>query len=468
MKYCSIVFSLLGIAVFLSIHSATSLGQRQSTAQPATVAPGGNSTMTNLPGDVTGPEATADTNSLDSIPEVRQGLELLNSGERAKAAELFAAAYKKRPDLIPAGAAVAVAMFNEKRFDQTRYWLERTIDDCPDDPEAYLALAEIAQLEGRLYEAKILAAQGLTLTGQYKSNPERQKKLAIRGQLVLIMVSEKKENWEDAKTRLEALIARVPDESEYLTRLGVVLFQMNDLEKSLKVFGQAIEKGAPLPPPYALVAQLLNQKGRTSEAVTYINEAIKANPGNFQVASIAANLAVQWEKIPQAKKYADTALKLKPDSLDAQAMCGLIALYEQNYEQAQKYYEGILKEDPNNFYGINGLALALCEQKDETKVGMGLAYAKRNAEANPNSIDALSTLAWVSFKAGQVDTAETILNRVQSTGVISAAGAYYLAEIKQHKGEKELATTLANAALSTKNNYPKKAAAQELLQKLQK
>ena len=56
----------------------------------------------------------------------------------------------------------------------------------------------------------------------------------------------------------------------------------------------------------------------------------------------------------------------------------------------------------------------------------------------------------------------------QSSGQISAAGAYYLAEIKQQKGDTELAATLANAALSTKNNYPKKVAAQELLNRLQR
>jgi len=175
---------------------------------------------------------------------------------------------------------------------------------------------------------------------------------------------------------------------------------------------------------------------------------------------------VQWEKIPEAKKYAEQARQLKPDSLEAQAMCGLIALYEKNYEQAEKYYEAILKEEPGNFYGLNGLALALCEQQDQTKVGMALAYAKRNAEANPQSIDALSTYAWALFKSGQIDQAENILKNVQNSGVISAAGAYYFAEIKQRKGENEQAAILANAALSTKNNYPKKVAAQELLQKL--
>ena len=462
-----IPLAVITLVVFLAIGDINpAWGQAARTTAPA--ANVDNSELFNMPSDATPPIAADDPNSLDSIPEVREGLELLKTGERIKAAELFAAAYKKRPDLTPAGTAIAVQMFNERRFDQTRYWLEKTVDDCPDDPEAFITLAEVAQLEGRLYEAKLLASQGLTLASQYKSNPERQKKLAVRGQLVLIMISEKKENWEDAKVRLETLIARIPDEPEYYTRLGVVLFQMNDLKKSLELFGQAIEKGAQLPPPYALVAQLLQQKDRKKEAMTYMNEAIKTNPKNFQVASVAANLAIQWEMIPQAKKYADLALQLKPDSLDAQAMCGLIALFESNYEQAQKYYEGMLKQEPNNFIGKNGLALALCEQTDKNKIGMAVAYAQQNAESNPQSIGALSTWAWASLKAGEVETAEKILNRIQNSGVISAEGAYYLAEVKQLQGNKEQATILANAALTAKNNYPKKLAAKELLQKLQK
>lgn len=411
---------------------------------------------------------TSDPNALDSIPEVREGLEFLKTGEREKAAEKFAAAYKKRPDLAPAGVAVAVALANEKRFDQVRYWLEKSVDDCPNDPEAYVILAEVAEAEGRLLEARLLADQTATLVGNYKSNPERQKKIAQRSQLVLVKIAEKKENWTEAKSRLEALIGRAPNEAEYYTRLGVIYFQMNDLKKSLETFGTAIEKGSKLPPPYALVAQLLDQKGRTPEAKTYMSEAIKTNSNHFQVLSIAANLAVKWELVSQAKVYADRALKIQPDSLDAMAMCGLIALYEKDFVQAQKYYEDILKQQPNNFYGRNGLVLALCEQQDPQKIQLALDTAQQNAQQNPQSIEAISTFAWAAFKAGQTESAEQLLNRVQSTGVISATGVYYLAEIKSKQGNAEQALALINVALGTKNNYPKRSAAMELQQNLQK
>lgn len=423
------------------------------------------SAISSIPGGPTA-QSTSDQNSLDSIPEVRDGLELLNAGDREGAAVKFAQAYEKRPDLVPAGVAVAIALFNEKKFDQVRFWLEKTVDDCPEDPEAYIVLAEVAQVEGRFLEARMLSMQGLSYASKYTKNAERQKKLAQRGQLVLIAVAERKEKWEDAKTRLDRLVAAAPNEADFETRLGVVLFQMGNMNGALECFNRAIQKGAQLPLPEALLAQLLDQKGKKEEAYKLIIDAARSNPNDFQVMSIAAHLALKWESVSGAKQFADRALKIKPDSTEAKGMCGLIALYEKNFNEAQKYYEEILREKPDDFNGRNGLALALCEQPDPQKLNHALSNAKLNVQANPQSLDALTTFAWVLHKSGQVDDAENILAQVYNTGVISATGAYYLAEIREMRGNKEQAKTLAEAALSTNNNYPKKIAAKELLQRV--
>ncbi len=403
-------------------------------------------------------------NSLDSIPEVRQGLEFLKKGDRAQAAAQFATAYQKRPDLVPAGIAIATAFFNEQKFDQVRFWLEQTVEDCPNDPEAYVILAEVAQSEGRTLEARMLAQEGLVLASRYANNPERQKKLALRGQLVLVLVAEGKQRWAEAQERLERMVQGAPDEPEYWIRLGVVFFQQNDMQKALNAFNQASSKGTTVPHPYAIVAQLYDQKGNTKEAERYLNEALKLNQNDFQIMSIAAQLATKWDHVSEARQYAERALKLKPDSYEAKAMCGLLALYERNYPIAQGYYEAMVKEKPDDFAGKNGLALALCEQQDATKTARALTLAKENAQANPASIDALTTLAWANYKSGQTAQAEQILLQIHQSGVMSAVGAYYLAEILNAKGESEQAAALTNAALSTNMNFPKKSDA-TLLQK---
>lgn len=412
-------------------------------------------------------QLSADQDSLHSIPEVQEGLKLLDENKRDEAAAKFVEAYKKRPDLPPAGAALAVALFNNKQFDQVRYWLERTVDDCPSDPEVYIILAEVARMEGRLLEARLLANQGLGLCAKYEANPERRSKLALRGQLVRVMVSEAKQEWPEARQRLEQMIAQNPEEAEYYTRLGVVCFQMDDMKTALECFTRAIEKGAPLPPPQALAAILLEQKGKTNEAKQYLNAAIKADVNNYEVLMVGAQLSLKWELIEEARKLADRAAKIKKDSLDAQALCGLIAAYEKKYEIAQQHYEAILKENPNHFVARNGLALALCEQDDPAQIQKAVAFALQNFQANQQSMDAISTYAWTLFKAGQVDQAENIFKQLQAkTGVITPMIAYYLAEINSARGQTDQAKAFANAALETTGNYPKKVATRELLQQL--
>ena len=409
---------------------------------------------------------TSDPNSLDSLPEVRDGLELLRTGDREGASVKFAQAYQKRPDLTPAGVAVAVALFNNKQFSEVRYWLEKTVETCPNDPETYIILAEVAQAEGRFTEAKMLTEAGTKLASAYKDNNERRTKLGLRARLVLAMIAEKKGKFDEAQKHLETIINASP-EADYFTRLAVVQFQQDDLKSSLDTFGKAIEKGAQLPPPYALLAQLLDQKNKQADAKKYIDAAVQRGADDYKVVSVAAHLYTKWGLLPQAKSFADKALSLKPDAIEAKQMCGLIALYDRRYADAQKYYENVLTQTPNDFGAGNGLALALCEQGDPQKVAQSVNTAKQLAQGNPNSIDALSTLAWTLFKAGEAEQAEQLLLRVRSTGVMSATGAYYLAEILQARGDNEQAKALADVSLSTDNNYPKKSAAVALQKKLQ-
>ncbi|MGL6226303.1 MAG: tetratricopeptide repeat protein [Thermoguttaceae bacterium] len=427
--------------------------------------PTGNVPVETTPAVVNSVESAGvpNSNSLDSIPEVREGLELLKQGERVQAAAKFAAAYQKRPDLIPAGLAVAVALANQRRFDQVRFWLEQTTEDCPNDPEAFIVLAEIAQNEHRLLEAKMLASQGLSVASKYTANPERQKNLALRGQMVFILIAERKERWTEAKERLERLIQGNPDANELLVRLGFVYFHLNDLQKSLNTFNQAKTKGVDLTSPYAIIAQLYDQKGNMQEATRYLNEAVKTGSSDPIVLAIASQMNLKWNNLADARKYAEQLLNVKPDSLDAKAVLGLIALYEKNYPLAESYYESIVKDQPEEFAGKNGLALSLCEQDGE-KVKQAVEIAQELVKRHPQSMDALTTFAWVAYKVGNAEQAEQIMRQIQQNGVITAAGAYYLAEILAKKGDTATAKQLVAAALSTPLNYPKKSDA-ELLQK---
>jgi Tfp pilus assembly protein PilF len=86
----------------------------------------------------------------------------------------------------------------------------------------------------------------------------------------------------------------------------------------------------------------------------------------------------------------------------------------------------------------------------------------------PRQPEALATLGWTLYKAGQVDQAEQVLGRVFATGNISAATAYYMARIAVQRGRTDQAKRLLQSALDTSGNFAKRDEAEALLEQLSK
>ena len=373
---------------------------------------------------------------------------------------------KDHPELPPAQVILAQFYASANQAARVRSSLEQAVAETPSDPEAYLILADLALREGRLTEAGLLYAQGNKLADALRDPNPRKQSLSGRAKLGLASVAEARRDWQGAQGYLDALLTSEPDNASLLQRLGRALFHLEKPDEALVKLRAAAEVDKNALPAEVLLAQLHQQAGLTEKAAALIGEAIEANPEDFNTRLTAAQWAMSAQRLDEATRHADAAVNLDPDSMEAKLLRGTVALFSGDYQTAESDLEAVHLHSPASFAAGNNLALALCEQNDELKKQRALEYAQVNGRQYPKQKEALSTLGWVLYKAGQLDNAERVLREAAAGAGASGDTAYYLARVLIDRGQSGEAKPLLAAALKTKLSFLYKQDAQNLLEKL--
>jgi Tfp pilus assembly protein PilF len=403
-----------------------------------------------------------------TAPQVAEAVELFRNRNFGDALEKLKEAYKANPELPPPWVFMAQLYSSANISGGVRPALEKAVEETPKDPEAYLILGELALRERRPAEAGLLLERGMELTAQYSASAERKKALQQRGHRALATLAERRQDWKKATTHLEALSKAQPENAQVMVRMGRALFFLDQLEPAKQWLDAAAKANPQVLPSDAVLAQLHQQRGNQEKAATHLAAALKTHADDLQTQLAAARIELNNGNLEAASQHAAKALELDSDSGAAALISGMIALSQQNFDQAAARFQDVALQAPNNFAASNGLALALCEQESDDAKRRALEYAQSNVRKFPRQPEALATLGWTLYKAGQVDQAEQVLGRVFATGNISAATAYYMARIAVQRGRTDQAKRLLQSALDTSGNFAKRDEAEALLEQLSK
>jgi len=402
--------------------------------------------------------------------EVAKGVEAALKGDVADAEKFFAVAVAKKPGSRPGGIDAAMAFadptFDQHHFGRLRFWLEKTTDDYPNDPEAFLLLGDMALSEGRLLETKMLAELAAKLVEKFDVDVRRQKSLRIYAEKLLAGVCEQKKNWNEARKRFTTLCELDPTSGEHSYRLGLVLYRLGLKDDAVQSLTEAASKNADVPPPLIVLAQLAEAEGKTDEAVKLLAEALEKDGENLRALIAAADLELRWNHLPKVRELVEKAHKIDPTAVAPRMTLGIVDLYDGKFEDAEEKFAAIVAVLPEDVSALIGLTLALCEQTDVNQLRRAYTYAKANADKNPESVDAQVTLAWVYVKANYPAEAEKILTQLFDVGDLNSTGAYYLAVVYVQQNRKDEAVMFLKNALTMKGNFPKRMAAEMLLKSL--
>ncbi len=123
--------------------------------------------------------------------------------------------------------------------------------------------------------------------------------------------------YSDARPDLERRVAAHPDDLEAQYLLGLVAFQLQDVEAAARhlraVVGRRPDDGLAL----KLLARALAASGAASQAVSYLERAVRAAPRDAEAWSLLGRLHQDGQRFPAAARALERALQLNPADVRA-------------------------------------------------------------------------------------------------------------------------------------------------------
>jgi len=438
-----------------------------------------------LRADPIGLDAMAPAAGAEKIQEVEDAAARFNKQDYAGAFKHLQEAANTHPELSP--AEVIMAQFSFQAWQQAgqqgqqnanlilamRNWLEKGVQQNPDDPEAYLVLGEIALQEGRVTETDLLYNKAAGLMATFKGNAKRKQGLQPRILGGQAAVAEAHQDWGGAQKLLEAWLKLDAKNASIMQRLARALFQQKKPTESLDMLRKAKDADSQVLTPEARLSLFYEAFPDHKNAVKWMEIALKTAKDDLPTLLVAAQWALETDQLDKAKEWAAAAMQSKdqksPQAIQAKILRGVVALFQQDYKEAELYFESAVLQSPSNFAASNNLALALIEQtKDPQKQRRALEYADENSKKYPRSAEAASTYGWILFRSGKVELAERALTTALSAGSVSADTAFYLASVYASTDRPEEAKRFLKAALESKRPFTKKDDAKLLLERLER
>ncbi len=417
-------------------------------------------------GEVAQEAQTAEGGVPGASPEAEAAVDAYLAGKPELAYRLLKELYDANPDSDPPGVMLALLYSNNERFLEMRRELEKTAEDYPGDPEAFLQLAGIDVREGRYLEARLLLDRADELNAEYAARfPESTRIVYLREETLNVraLLAERRGRYDEAAELTQKVVDANPKNVQARWNLGYLAVKRNRLDDAEKAFDQAAELDERLWPGWLQTATTLDAEDRLDEAF----ERLQSQGALIETASRReraqlARLYLRWNKLDEAASLVGELEAEGKNDFDGWALRGWVALYAGGYAVAEDAFRRATFIDGTSFEASNGLALALLDQRNKEKLAQARAIAAKNYRTYPDSQDAAATYAWTLFLSGAAREADAIFGPALDSGEFSPTVAYYLAEIANVRGDKSLALTLLDLALRQKGNFPKRAAAVEL------
>ncbi len=143
------------------------------------------------------------------IPELREGMNLLQQGKVADAVKKFHEAYMKNPKLPNEYVMLYRIFAQTNQGNAAKQSLDRAAFEYPSDPEPWVIFGEMALNEGRLAESQLEFAKASQSLEKY-TNADRKPMLQQQALSGMAAVSERREQWKQAQNLLEELLKSSP------------------------------------------------------------------------------------------------------------------------------------------------------------------------------------------------------------------------------------------------------------------
>ena len=225
---------------------------------------------------------------------------------------------------------------------------------------------------------------------------EKFTKIALIIVLITIFVNatltwERNKIWKDEYTLWSDCIKKAPCKARTHDNLGLALAASGRTEEAISHYQTAIKINPSHYSAYCNLGAALAASGKTEEAILNYQTAIKINP-NYDNAYYNLALVLKDQgQIEQAEKYFRETIHLNPYYPDAHNNLGIILeVYQKKYDEAICHYYEELKIQPDNFGTHYNLGIALIkkgEREEAIKHFQKAILLKPNYEPARQALD---------------------------------------------------------------------------------
>jgi predicted Zn-dependent protease len=389
------------------------------------------------------------------------------AGPQDEAIRQFDEIRAKKTDFPPSGLIVAGLFFGAGDAVKARQWLEQTVVDYPAYPTTWSGLSRMAINEKRFADAEAILAMSdrLNQEGDWSEEQHRLFRKEFLDGMADVAIA--RMNFDAARGYLLEFQEMAPDNSSIALRLAQVEFDAGDVDKSLSYLREARVLSSEVRVPEAIIADWYTRKNNPEEAEAYLAKAMEYNPNDINVIVDRARWLLNSEKFAEALAMLARADEKGLNPLISQFMKGQAAFAQRDFAGAEQIFEALARQKPGDADTTNMLALSLAESSDVAKRERALELSMVNQRLYPRSVTAAATVGWIYYRLGRVKEAENVFQQVaQTTSNLEPSSAYFFAQFLNDRGEYKTAAALLQGAVASRNYFMYRAAAQDLLVKV--
>jgi len=346
-----------------------------------------------------------------SYPEIEKAIQRFSNSDVAGAQEYLKKAKEKYPKLPPTDILMAKMQVLARNTRAVRFLLDRATTQHPEDPEAYLLLADQAFSSQRTPEALALFEYAAPLIEKFSANAKRKRNFNIQLLAGRAAVAQRRSQWEAANRLLRQWVDLDPENVAAHTRMGVVLFRLDKPEEALVEFSKAREINPNSPHPDVSLGQLFSANDKLDMARKSFEKAYSEDKSDTKVAQAYVEWLIQQGELEQAQAITAALREQSPDSTTALLLDGIVAYMQGQSDRAEQALQKVLSLEPRNARATDLLALLLIQSDDVADKERALQYAQLNSERFPKSSLANVTKAWVLYELGRKAEANKTLQQ---------------------------------------------------------
>jgi len=235
-------------------------------------------------------------------------------------------------------------------------------------------------------------------------------------------------------------------ENESLYYLGRMSQKNREYLPALRYFSR-IRSGYLLVSAQVEIAQILADVGNLDGGIQHLDEFYKQIPTlGFELWTAKAALLSSAGRFDQALDAYARALEYQPDNINL--LLGRAAVLDESgdYKAAIKEFRAVLKVVPDHADAMNALGYTLANRGK--KLGEAQRLIDRALEQHPDSAAYLDSKGWLLFRKGELDAAETYLERAYALDENPEIAAH-LGELMWAQGRDGEASIIWMLALET-------------------